>query len=144
MDRLKTPEAAPERAVHTALREGRAPTFDPSGCNIRVFHSARHPASGAEIDLSAVRLEERADLVGLGYASPNHVRPRDELLVFRSILALPRDFLSDDRKTGPRDRKGVSRRSPLSQARYRAADAVAKAAQDLMHISPKKFVWRFP
>ena len=112
------------------MKAQRAPDQNPITDDIRVFHSARHPASWAEIDLSAVRLEERADLVGIGYASPNPVRRPDELLVFQSVLAPPRDFLSDDRKTGPRDRKGVSRRSPLSQARYRAADVVAKAAQD--------------
>jgi hypothetical protein len=68
--------------------------------------------AGAEIDFSAVRLEERAHLVEIGYASPNHVRRLDELLIFQSVLAPPRDFLRDDRKTGPRDMKAVSRRSP--------------------------------
>ena len=122
------------------MKAQRAPDQNAITDDIRFFHSARHSASGAKIDLPAVRLEERADVVGIGYASPNPLRRLDELLVFQSVLAPTRDFLSDDRKTGPRDRKGVSRRSPLSRARYRAADVDAKAAQDLMHISPKKFV----
>jgi hypothetical protein len=68
------------------MKAQRAPDQNPITDDIRVFHSARHPASGAEIDLSAVRLEERADLVGIGYASPNPVRRLDELLVFQSAL----------------------------------------------------------
>ena len=59
--------------VEEHMKAQRAPDQNPITDDIRVLHSkdARHPASGAEIDLSAVRLEERADLVGIGYASPN-------------------------------------------------------------------------
>ena len=128
MDHLKTPEAAPARAVHAASRKAARPhstpaaaTFGSSTAKTRV---TRHPGPKS-ISLRCEQ-EERADLVGLGYASPNRIRRLNEFLVFQSVLALPGDFLSDDR--GP------------AHSRYLAADAVAKAAQELTHISPKEFV----
>src|SRR5437016_2947291 len=105
------------------MKAQRAPDQNPITDDIRVFHSARHPASGAEIDLSAVRLEERADLVGIGYASPNPVRRPDELAphaIFSAMIERPAHGIGRAYPVGP----------PLSQARYRAADVVAKAAQD--------------
>ena len=74
------------------MKAQRAPNQNPITDDIRVFHSARHPGSGAEIDLSAVRLEEKADLVGIGYASPNPVRRPDELLCLSVCTRTPARF----------------------------------------------------
>src|SRR5439155_23558141 len=113
------------------MKAQRAPNQNPITDDIRVFHSARHPGSGAEIDLSAVRLEERADLVGIGYASPNPVRHGQTNFLSFSLYSHPRAIFS---AMIERPAHGIGRAypvgPPLSQARYRAADVVAKAAQD--------------